>query len=407
MAPRRLSLPDSMNGSQKEDLQSRRQLLRWGLGAGGLLLVDGWGTAAAALARTQAQGGSGPRGGFELLDVIPFASENRNFIGELAGEGRSGRRSLDLGRLTSKSLVTPIDRFFVRTGHPSGLDSVANWKIVIDGLVEEPGALGLEELEAMAVPLGAQVLECAGSTRNSGFGLMSAAEWHGVPMREVLESVVPRPEAARVLVSGLDPETGPFPGGNWIFSLDELADAGAALATRMNGVPLPELHGRPLRLVVPGWYGCCWVKWVTRVTWLPDAAAATSQMREFAGRTHQQGMPRLAREYAPAVIDPVALPVRIEMWRRDSGLFYRVVGVTWGGRPPTPRPAVRLAPGGQFVPVENYAPAATATWSLWSHLWQPERPGKYAIDLRFEDPALQTRRMDAGYYRRSVVIPEV
>ena len=392
--------PDRMVISLDQQLHSRRQLLRWGLGAGGLLLVDGWSGVAASA-------GSEPPRGFELLDVIPFADGGRNFVERLAGEGRDGRRALDLGRLTSKSLVTPIERFFVRTRHPSGLGSVAEWKIVIDGLVEQARALDVQELEAMAVPLGAQLLECAGSTRNSGFGLMSAAEWQGVPMTEILRSVAPRPEAGRVLVSGLDPEAGPFPGGNWIFSAEDLTAAGAALATRMNGVPLPDLHGGPLRLIVPGWYGCCWVKWVTRIAWLPDAAAATSQMREFAGRTHQQGTPRLAREYAPATIDPAALPVRVEMWRQESGLFYRVVGVAWGGRPPTPRPAVRLTPGGPFVPVENYAPAASATWSLWSHVWHPERTGRHAIELRFADPTLQTRRMDSGHYLRSVVIPEI
>ena len=384
----------------QEGPHTRRQVLRWGLGAGGLLMLDGLGAPHRALSAQQGEG-------FELLDVIPFANESHNFVGRMAGEGRDGRRALDLTRLTSKSLITPTEQFFVRTRHPTGLDSAVGWKVTVEGLVEEPKTLDLGRMEAMAVPLGSQLLECAGSSRNSGFGLMSAAEWYGVPIAAVVEGVKRRPEAARVLVSGLDPQTGAFPGGNWIFTLEELTSAGAALATRMNGEPLPELHGRPVRLVLPGWYGCCWVKWVTKIVFLPDGVEATSQMREFAGRTHQRGMPKLARDYTPAVMDPVALPIRVEMWLRENDIFYRVVGVAWCGPGTMSRPAVRFEPSGPFTPVENFAPPATATWTLWSHLWRPQRAGRHAIELRFEDPTQRTRRMDSGFYLRSVVIPEV
>ncbi len=149
-----------------ETPRTRRQLLRWGIGAGGLLLLGP--LSAPARARQD--------GAYELLDVVPFADKGRNFVGLIAGEGRDGRRALDLTRLTSKRMITPIEQFFVRTSHPVELPPVAGWKVSIEGLVEETVSLALPQLEAMAVPLGAQLLECAGSTRNSGFGLMSAAE---------------------------------------------------------------------------------------------------------------------------------------------------------------------------------------------------------------------------------------
>ena len=399
VVPRPSGIP-TMNVWQEETPRSRRELLRWGLAAGGAWLLD---SLAAPLPSLAAQGA----GGYELLDVLPFADEGRNFVGQMAGEGRDGRRALDLTRLTSKNLVTPTDRFFVRTRHPEDLGSVDEWRVRFEGLVEKPTSFGLADLEAMAVPLGAQLLECAGSTRNSGFGLMGAADWHGVPLARLFEAVPRRPQAARVLVSGRDPATGPFPGGNWIFTFGDLTAAGAALATRMNGEPLTAVHGRPVRLVVPRWYGCCWVKWVDKIVYVADAAEATSQMREFAGRTHQRGIPRLAREYAPATIDAAALPVRLEKWRGPEGLFYRVVGVAWGGPGEPAAPVVRFEPGDRFEPVERYAPPKTATWGLWSHLWRPRRTGRHAIELDFADPTLTTRRMDSGYYLRAVHIPEI
>ena len=41
---------------------------------------------------------------------------------------------------------------------------------------------------------------------------------------------------------------------------------GTLLALKMNGAVLPELHGFPLRLIVPGWDGTSWVKWVTDIS---------------------------------------------------------------------------------------------------------------------------------------------
>src|SRR6185436_10905211 len=134
--------------------------------------------------------------------------------------------------------------------------------------------------------------------------------------------------ATRVLVSGFDdhsqPSTHSTAGASWIFTLAELAETGAFLATRMNGEPLPRDHGFPLRLVVPGWYGCTCIKWVDAISFVDDDALATSQMQEFASRTMQNGMPALARDYLPAEIDQAAMPVRVEEWNVGGRLAYRV-----------------------------------------------------------------------------------
>jgi hypothetical protein len=235
---------------------------------------------------------------------------------------------------------------------------------------------------------------------------MGVAEWGGVSFAEILAKVERLPGATQVLISGLDPEVGPFPGASWIFDVEELVNAGAALVTHMNGVPLPADHGHPLRLMVPGWYGCCWIKWVDHIRFVGDSTEATSQMKEYAGRTHQRGVPRLARDYAPATIDPAAMPVRVEKWRREGRLFYRVVGIAWGGSRPARGLSIRFDPANDFVPVENFAPKTHHTWTLWSHLWRPTRTGRYSIELRFDNSALRTRRMDQGFYQRSVVVDQ-
>ncbi len=372
---------------------SRREFLGWALGSGGLLLAG-----RSALA---------PPPGYELLDVIPFAGEGRNFIGAAAGEGLNGRRAFDTSTLTSKKLIVPNEKFFIRTRHPGGLDSAKPWRLSVEGLVEEPVTLPVEEIAALAAPFGAHLLECSGSTSGSYFGLMGAAEWHGVALSRIFARVRPKPRAAQVLVSGVDPKQGPDPGASWIFAREDLERAGAALATRMNGVPLPKDHGSPLRLVVPGWYGCTWTKWVDRIAFVDDGAAATPQMQEYASRTLQSGRPRLARDFQPAVIDQAAMPVRLEMWRSQGRIFYRVVGILWGGERLTRSMRIRFDPEASFQPVENYEHRTNATWTLWSHTWRPAKAGRYTIRMRFADREIRTRRLDLGYYNRRVVIPEV
>jgi DMSO/TMAO reductase YedYZ molybdopterin-dependent catalytic subunit len=43
------------------------------------------------------------------------------------------------------------------------------------------------------------------------------------------------------------------------------------LALKMNGLPLPDIHGAPARLIVPGWDGPCFVKWVIRISPIAQA----------------------------------------------------------------------------------------------------------------------------------------
>jgi hypothetical protein len=146
---------------------------------------------------------------------------------------------------------------------------------------------------------------------------------------------------------------------------------------------------------------------VNRVELLGEDAVATSQMREFAARTHQSGTPALAREFTPAVIDHAAMPVRIEKWVVDGRLVYRVVGIMWGGSKPTSALDIRFKADQPFVRVTDCPlPASTTTWSLWSHLWRPQTPGRYQMVLRIDEPGARTRRLDLYYYAREVDVDE-
>ena len=130
-------------------------------------------------------------------------------------------------------------------------------------------------------------------------------------------------------------------------------------------------------------------------------------MREFAQRTHQAGIPELARDFRPATIDLAAMPVRVEKWWIEEQPCYRVVGILWGGTRRTHTLAIRFNLDLDYIPVESYHHQTNATWTLWTHFWRPTVPGQYWIQLRVADSDVRTRRLDMGYYARKVILDQV
>ncbi|MDP9340145.1 MAG: hypothetical protein M3P45_14890, partial [Acidobacteriota bacterium] len=156
-----------------------------------------------------------------------------------------------------------------------------------------------------------------------------------------------------------------------------------------------------------GWYGCACIKWVDAINIVDDSAEATSQMKEYAARTHQGGVPELARDYQPAIIDQAAMPIRIEKWLIAGKIKYRVVGIAWGGSRPVRLLGIRFSPDEDYVHVDHFQQLDNDPWTLWTHSWAPSAPGIYSIRLAILDPPVRARRLDSGYYVRSVEITDV
>ncbi len=344
--------------------------------------------------------------------ILPFEGEPEVRFGVTEGRGLQGRRLLDLSSVGDPELETPADRYFIRTRTPEYLPAPESWRLSVRTLTGAPLDLPKRELEPMAKPQGPHLCECAENGAEARFGLMSAAEWRGVPLLDLLDRHGMPEGDWLLLVEGFDRFTGtavePNAGASWIFTPRDLAATGAFLATEMNDAPLAPDHGAPLRLVVPGWYGCTWIKWVHSVVVVPGDTLCSTHMREWARPTRQPRRPRLARDYRPPVIDPVALPVRFERWRWRGYFYYRINGIVWGGSEPAESITIRLDPATLFEPVDWFPPPGSATqWSLWSHDWCPSVPGVYTIELAVGGSRLRTRRLAAGDYTRAVRVDEV
>jgi DMSO/TMAO reductase YedYZ molybdopterin-dependent catalytic subunit len=392
---------------------SRRQALATLAGAGVAIMVDP-GPVLARLA-AGAPCTTGPALG-ELLGTLPLfrdRSQAQPFGQKISGTGLDARLITDLSILEPGNLITPNHLAYIRTEIPAdAANHQGPWTIDADGMLARPGALDLGELSRGGLVKGTHLFECSGNANPSNFGLMSVAEWEGIPLAAVVDRLKPTTEATGVLVGGYDHigqvSQRSIVGASWVFPLSSLDRLGACLAVKMNGEPVPADHGQPVRLVVPGWYGCSWIKWVNEVRLVGAEERATSQMVEFAARTHQTEPHRLARDYAPADIQTAATPVRVEKRKAGSGLEYRIVGIVWGGTRPVDRLSIRIGRDAEWMPFSICpAPQTHRTWSLWEYRWKPIAPGVYDIAMKVPDSSVPQRRLDSGYYMRQVKVEEV
>lgn len=391
-------------------MPSRRQFLGTLLAASGGLTFD----PLSQQRLLEAEACALPMPGGQLLGTLPLTGDRPKdtpFGSAVGGPGLDTRLFTDLSLVAPDRMQTPSGEVFVRTAVPPQADALLReWSITIHGRFNSTGVTA-EELRRMSRPMGTHLIECAGNNDPNNFGLMSVADWDGVPLADLYPSLRPDYDDYGVLVAGLDDDTQvartSAPGASWILPLDGLKALGPFLATRMNGAPLPPEHGAPVRLVVPGWYGCAWIKWVRSIELVKADALVTSQMAEFASRTHQGGRPMEVTEYQAPVIDVAATPIRVERWRIGRRLEHRIVGLVWGGSAPVETLQIRCGAREPWRDVHLCAPAnGHRAWSLWSARWMPDGPGTYNISLRTQDPGVRTRRLDVFFYARRVRIDE-
>lgn len=338
--------------------------------------------------------------GAEFDTVLNFVGEPDRVLEVVTGNGLDRRYVTDLSTLDPSSLLLPQERFYIRTGEPDLID-ITNWSIDVQGLATA-GSFTLADHSDLVEETGPVHLECSGNGNAGGYGLMSAAEFSGIPIAALFARLGIQSAATRVLVEGFDQHsqnsTGSQEGAAWIFPLAEIEEGW--LVTHMNGEPLSADHGFPVRLLIPHWWGCASIKWVNSLNFVDETATATSQMQEFAGRTHQSGTPNLARDYIPAMRDPTGAPVRLERWLDGDEVVHRIIGIYWGPAVDESLWEIQIG-NGPWQAMTFCVPRTTEnTWGLWEKVVRGIT-GEQIVGLRLSDSTIQTRRLDSGWYFRT------
>lgn len=312
-----------------------------------------------------------------------------------ASAGGPRVRCFDLRRLTS--WATPNDEFYTfhQTEAPA-LDTV-RFRLHVGGLVERPRVFTLDEL--MARPDRREVpvtLECSGNSPRAARmnGLLSNGVWTGVGLRSILEECGVKPEAREVVFLGADLEREKkwqarneefeAPHGRSVYVQDALAPD-AMLAFQLNGRPLPQEQGFPLRLILPGWYGMTQIKWLTRIEVIDRRYEGQHQVRNYLS------LRSIDTPDGPVWLDmsisktnmksAVARVTRV----RDGGRWtYTAHGAVWGGASPVARVDVQVD-GGEWRAAEVEPSRGRYAWRLWSIPLGELAPGPHTLASRATD----------------------
>ena len=234
-------------------------------------------------------GGSMPGGLMPAIFARPAAAQDTPVL-RMEGKGPlilQGERPLNAE--TPETLldepVTSARNMFIRNngGVPEVPADPRAWKITIDGEVNTPLELTVGELESRFEVVTRQLqLECGGNGRSFyapqtrgnqwGNGAISNGEWTGVRLRDVLRAAGLKSSAVATGHYGADPHLSGEPGRPAIargMVIDKAMEEDTLIAFRLNGQPIPHVHGAPARLVTPGWPGSLSQKWLTRI-WVRD-----------------------------------------------------------------------------------------------------------------------------------------
>ncbi len=299
-----------------------------------------------------------------------------------------------------RSPVTPVGLHYLLTHYDIPLIDPADWRLQIEGAVDRPLVLSLDELRSLPTVTAAVTMECAGNGRAlveprpaSQPWLLEAVgtgEWTGVPLVEVLEAAGVDDAAVEVVFSGAD--RGIEGGEEQVYqrslSLADAISAGPLLAHELNGAPLPPQHGFPLRLVVPGWYGMTNVKWLTTVTVSETEFAGYQQSQAYRLRHHESEVgDALNRMAVRSLMVPPGIPDFFSRTRTLAAGRCSLTGRAWSGHGAVAAVQVSTDGGASWQPASVEPPAlGDHAWQGWHHQWDAE-PGEHELCCRAVDAA--------------------
>jgi DMSO/TMAO reductase YedYZ molybdopterin-dependent catalytic subunit len=292
------------------------------------------------------------------------------------------------------SWITPNERFF-RVVNYQGHGALGpavdaqSWRLEVTGLVNRPLTLTLDELKARPRQEVTFTIECGGNNGIPGIqGLIGNATWAGTPLAPILREAGILEKGIEVVFWGSDigeevireiPLKMNFARS---MSVADAMGPELLLVYEMNGQPLPQPQGFPVRLLVPGWYGVANVKWLKRIEVWDTRFMNRFMARDYVTiREEERDGEKFAVESSVNRSLLKSAPARVTR----LGGQYKIQGAAWGGG------AVRAevqVDGGPWQPTTLVdGEAAPYGWKFWVLEWGSPAPGEHTITSRAIDAA--------------------
>jgi DMSO/TMAO reductase YedYZ molybdopterin-dependent catalytic subunit len=303
--------------------------------------------------------------------------------------------------------TTPTAKFFIRNNGqiPDPPAQPDSWELTIDGEVNSPLKLTLGELKKRFAEKSLYaVLECGGNGRsffvpqargnqwtNGGAG---CAKWTGVSLAEVLKAADPKASAVYTANYGTDQHLSGDPKQQTLsrgVRLPKAMEPEALLVWTMNDEPLANIHGGPLRLIIPGWPGSVSHKWLSRIT-LRDKEHDGAGMGGFSYRVPinpmvpgDKGDPKNFKilESMPvrAIITDPANGTKLAPGTREIALR----GAAWAGDLTVKAVHVSTDFGATWQPAEVGKPRNRFDWQRWTARIKLPSDGYFEVWARGTD----------------------
>lgn len=344
-----------------------------------------------------AQGAASPQGPQYLK--FPGKSDKLVVLGERPLVAETPEHLLD-------DDTTPTDKFFIRNNGqvPAEATNPDAWKIVIDGEVDQKLELTLGELKSRFRPVTRRlVLECGGNGRsfftpqargnqwtNGGAG---CAEWTGVRLADVLRAAGVKSSAVFTGHYGADRSLADATKDaiSRGVPIRKAMDVNNLIVFAMNGQPLSNIHGGPVRLLVPGWPGSVSSKWLTRV-WVRDKVHDGAGM---GGTSYRVAIKPMVPGDSPDpnnFRDLESMPVRSIITSPANGTSFgkdvrevKLRGAAWAGDLTVRRVGVSIDYGATWRPAQLQRPKNPYDWRRWTATVRVPSEGYYEIWTRATD----------------------
>lgn len=289
--------------------------------------------------------------------------------------------------------ITSNDQYYVVSKNLFA-DPVVNgssWHLTVDGDVDHPYTLNYQEL--LALPMQRQYESMMCISNEVGGEYMSNALWEGVRLIDLLERAGVKSGALKIVFYATDDYSDSI-------HLDKALEPTTLLAVRMNGATLPQGHGFPVRMLVPGIYGMKHCKWLTHIQVVTQ---------DYQGYWQERGWSDPA---------PIRLTARIDTPLDGSNVPAKQVayvgGVAFSGNKGISEVDVSLDGGDSWQVATLKRPLSNLTWVLWEFPWHPTSPGNYtliarAIDMEgnVQDPQVAPPAPDGSSGYHSIAISVV
>jgi len=294
------------------------------------------------------------------------------------------RVTLQWDQLTS--WITPSEQIFAVGHYPAPEVDVANWRLDIGGLFSKPRSFSLAELKARPKVEHNATLECSGN--GPAGGLIGNGKWTGTPLSPILKECGIQPEGIEVVFFGADVGTEKIRDGEFkqhfarSLSAADAQHSNVFLAYELNGQALPKSHGGPVRLVVPGWYGVAWVKWINRIEAQDRKFLNRFMARDYVTiRGEKHGEDTVWRETSVSRMNLKSVAARAT--RRSNGGVH-LTGAAWSDGARIKSVDVRIDDE-PWKPAQLAANRDAFAWTFWTFDWTDVKPGDHTITSRATD----------------------